>query len=92
MTKTERTMWIVLVSVMIGVACLFIFTHVFQREEPSSPLMEEETLPAGLASYGALPAFSLMTEEGNEFTLHDLQGHVWIANFIFSRRQQCFSG
>lgn len=34
---------------------------------------------------GALPAFSLTDQHGNAITQDDLRGHVWIANFIFTR-------
>jgi len=37
-----------------------------------------------------LPAFSLTDQSGDELTSRDLYGHVWVANFIFTRcRASC---
>lgn len=33
---------------------------------------------------GTLPEFHLVNEKGNEFGLKNLQGKVWVANFIFT--------
>ena len=37
-----------------------------------------------------LPAFSLLDQDGKELASHDLYGHVWVANFVFTRcRASC---
>lgn len=41
--------------------------------------------PAPLPEYGTLPSFSLVAEDGRPFGSADLQGHVWVAGFIFTR-------
>jgi len=37
-----------------------------------------------ITTYGTVPAFSLADQTGKTITLHDLAGHVWIADFIFT--------
>ncbi|MBI3312800.1 MAG: SCO family protein [Candidatus Omnitrophica bacterium] len=38
-----------------------------------------------LSVYGEIPAFSLKDQTGQDFGSTDLQGRVWIADFIFTR-------
>ncbi len=40
---------------------------------------------AALPDYGALPAFSLIDQQGRSVTREDLAGSVWVADFIFTR-------
>ena len=39
----------------------------------------------GLPSFGELPEFSLLADDGRPFTRADLLGHVWLVDFIYSR-------
>lgn len=41
--------------------------------------------PAGSRVYGVVPPFSLIDQAAKVCTNEDLRGHVWIANFIFTR-------
>lgn len=40
-----------------------------------------QTLP----SYGAVPSFTLMDQEGRAVSQDDLRGNIWVADFIFTR-------
>ena len=42
------------------------------------------TAQSELLTYGAVPEFSLVDQNGRSVTLHDLNGTVWIADFIFT--------
>lgn len=48
---------------------------------PNEPLPSSASLPVLLQ----LPEFSLTDESGEPLTSSDLAGHVWVANFIFTR-------
>lgn len=41
--------------------------------------------PEGLGDSGQVPDFSLTDRSGRRITLADLQGKVWLANFIYTR-------
>jgi protein SCO1 len=41
--------------------------------------------PRPLPEYGSLPSFSLVAEDGRSFGSRQLEGHVWVAGFIFTR-------
>ncbi len=41
--------------------------------------------PEPLPQLGALPAFTFTRQDGQPFGLEQLQGRVWVANFIFTR-------
>ena len=45
----------------------------------------ERTTSSPLPRFGSVPEFSLIDQEGRPFGLKDLQGKVWIANFIAIR-------
>ena len=44
------------------------------------PNKEQEKLPI----IGQIPAFDLIDQDGNKFTLDNLKGNVWLADFIFT--------
>src|SRR2546422_4434033 len=58
---------------------------------PAPPLLA--TLLAGVATacrgplpiLGAVPPFALTERAGTALGAHDLEGHVWVADFIFTR-------
>ncbi|MBC8167112.1 MAG: SCO family protein, partial [Bryobacteraceae bacterium] len=41
----------------------------------------------GLASYGLVPDFRLIDQQGQAFSGNTLRGKVWVANFIFTTCQ-----
>ena len=45
----------------------------------------ERTTSSPLPRFGVVPEFSLTDQEGRPFGLKDLQGKVWVANFIATR-------
>ena len=45
------------------------------------PNKEQEKLPI----IGQIPAFDLIDQDGNKFTLDNLKGNVWLADFIFTK-------
>ena len=60
------------VFVILGLLCLYpIYTGGFKFEKP---------LPA----FGKVPNFALIDSDAKEFTGGQLQGKVWIADFIFT--------
>jgi protein SCO1/2 len=44
-----------------------------------------ETLLEKLDQYGQVPDFSLVERSGRPVTIRDLQGRVWVANFIYTQ-------
>jgi len=42
------------------------------------------TRPAPLAIFGEIPQFHLTAQTGQPFDSHTLDGHIWVANFIFT--------
>lgn len=52
--------------------------------EPASGPAENKDLVRILTR---LPQFSLTDQTGKKFALHHLYGHVWVANFVFTRCQ-----
>jgi cytochrome oxidase Cu insertion factor (SCO1/SenC/PrrC family) len=41
--------------------------------------------PAALPDYGRVPPFTLIDQTGRSVDRDDLLGHLWIADFIFTR-------
>ncbi len=40
-----------------------------------------------LQNFGAIPAFQLTNQQGKPFDRSDLDGHVWVADFVFTNCQ-----
>ena len=40
--------------------------------------------PAPLPTYGAIPEFELIAQTGQPFDSHSLDGHIWVANFVYT--------
>jgi enediyne biosynthesis protein E4 len=51
---------------------------------PSAKKQEQFVLPELAPVVGKVPGFQLVDQDGNAFGSSDLEGHVWIANFIFT--------
>jgi protein SCO1/2 len=62
----------VLVAIAIGLLVTFESLH--HRLDTSEPLR----------SYGIVPPFSLTERSGKTITNHDLDGKIWVADFIFT--------
>jgi protein SCO1/2 len=61
--------WLILVVLF----CTFHITRAVTRDPPVPPALR---LP--------LPAFELTNQRGERFTLDDLKGRVWVADFVFT--------
>ena len=57
---------------IIGVVSLTLIRPLLRREPPPPPVV------------GQLPAFELVDQSGKSFSLSDLDGNVWVVNFIFT--------
>lgn len=68
----HRAVWAVLVLVIVGL----IGMALWERAKDSSP-----PLPV----FGQIDDFSLTNQAGNPMHASDLKGHIWIADFIFTR-------
>lgn len=81
MHKTLR-----IITIAVGVVAVVVLTLSYlQRRKAVEPidLSAPNNLP--MADYGAVGDFSLTSQENKPVSLSDLKGHVWIANFIFTR-------
>jgi len=47
-------------------------------------VMQPETEGNQLPVIGKIPAFSLVDQDGDRFTLENVKGNVWLADFIFT--------
>lgn len=81
MKRLHHLLWSLLIFVMLGIGVLFLWSqrlnHLPTEEGSTSPLL----------IYKQLPTFSLTTQTNQDLSLADLQGKVWIADFIFTRCQ-----
>lgn len=73
--------WGLLILVLTGVIAAGIWSAIQQ----APPRQMGVTGPASRPPvYGTVPDFSLQERSGRPFQLSDLQGHIWIANFMFT--------
>lgn len=63
-----RWQWLVLTLVLVGISLVAV-----QRSRRT-----------GLPEIAIVPAFRLTDQRGQPFGAHELAGHVWIANFMFT--------
>ncbi len=71
---SRRSVIVVLFAVAVGAGAFYLATA--RRPTPAAP---------DLPPLGAVPPFTLTSQDGKPVTLADLQGKVWIADFIFTR-------
>jgi len=71
---THRALWTVQIVVIVGIVGTWLWSR-----RPQAPA------PEPLPIHGAVPAFALTDAGGQEVTLDDLHGEIWIADFIFTR-------
>lgn len=70
----RKTVWLVLLLSFTGI-CAASAWKLLQRERG---------VPDELPIYGSVPPFSLIERNGRRVQLSDLQGKVWIADFVFT--------
>jgi protein SCO1/2 len=74
-------LWSVLGVVIVGVVSLGVWSVVW--EEPIKPWFSGAS-PVHLPVYGSVPDFALIDQSKRPVQRGDLEGKVWIANFIFT--------
>jgi cytochrome oxidase Cu insertion factor (SCO1/SenC/PrrC family) len=74
-------LWGVLGAVLTGVMGLGLWS--VSRHEPPAPLLPG-TSSARLPVYGSVPDFSLIDQNSRPVRKADLEGKIWIADFIFT--------
>jgi protein SCO1 len=79
--RVHQLLWGVLASVMLGVAAMGLWTGI---GAPSKRERGEKGSLAGLDVFGTVPNFSLTAQSGERFGLADLDGKIWIADFIYT--------
>lgn len=78
----RRGMWTVAALVFAGVLALLISTRAKRRHFNVRALPDA---PFALADFNRLASFSLVDQEGREFTRNNLFGRVWIVDLVFTR-------
>jgi cytochrome oxidase Cu insertion factor (SCO1/SenC/PrrC family) len=73
--RPPQTIWIGLVLLAVILAGAFVLTRLQMRTQPAPEL----------PVLGAVADFSLTNQLGEEVTLADLRGKVWLADIIFTR-------
>jgi protein SCO1/2 len=74
----QRSIWVFLGSALVGISALSLYLHSTRAGRETAPALE------GLNSFGAVPDFSLTERSGRTYTLADLRGKVWVANFVYT--------
>ena len=62
--------WVYVLTLIVIIALIVVM----------QPETEEDQLPV----IGEIPAFSLVDQDGDLFTLENVKGNVWLADFIFT--------
>lgn len=77
----ERILWALLLLVMGGVGASFVW-HSFK---PPASLTRSVSSESGFPVYGRVPEFTFQDSSGRPFSSKELEGHVWVVDFIFTR-------
>ncbi len=77
----RHLLWGLLVIVLAGVLGTVVWTRI--GTWPKQGGWDERPLE-GLGNFGTVPDFSLIERSGKRLELSDLQGKIWIANFIYT--------
>lgn len=76
-------LWAVAILGMVGLLASWTTSHFISRANPP-PAAEVLHVDDSAMPVMPVPAFSLTDQEHQLFTLNDLKGKVWIADFIFT--------
>lgn len=71
--NAQRILWAVLIVALVAVG-----TFAFVRWMQQAPHRK-------LEDFGAVPAFTLTSEQGQPVSLSSLAGHIWVADLFFTR-------
>lgn len=77
----QRLLWGMLLFVLAAVVAAGVWSGLgsgSKREGPGQRVLE------GLERFGTVPDFSLTERSGRRLSLAELQGKIWIANFIYT--------
>jgi cytochrome oxidase Cu insertion factor (SCO1/SenC/PrrC family) len=77
----REVLWGLLIAVLIGVIGLGVVS--LSKQGPLT-LPLKATTDSRLPVYGAVPDFTLTDQSGRSVRRADLEGRVWVANFIFT--------
>lgn len=83
-TREQRWLWLVLVVALLGLVAVTVLRGRQARLLGSTRHASAGGTAAGLADYGHVPEFDLVSQTGDAVRLDDLRGHVWVADFIFT--------
>ena len=90
--RQSRWLWGLLILALVVVVGRTVLQTIGQRRGAPSPARLRQRFQralqqdnAQLPVYGEVPDFALVDQRGQPVTRHDLLGHVWIADFIFTR-------
>ncbi len=72
-----RLVWRRLFVVLLGMSGILVWQRFDSPPRPSSP----DRLPV----HRTVPDFRLLTHHGQPFGRQTLAGHIWVANFVFTR-------
>ena len=73
------------VQVAIGVVLSIVLVGLVIHQLQTAPATRGQPALEQLARYGAAPDFSLVERSGRPVSAQDLQGRVWIADFIYTK-------
>src|SRR5262249_17930987 len=86
--RRQYALWAALVVALLGLTAAALWNGPSARLGRSGGsagrVVGSGRRPRGLDDYGALPDFGLVSQTGDSVHLRDLQGTVWIADFIFT--------
>ena len=78
-TDKKNTFWMGPLLLGAAVVLSAIVYHTGQKNKVAVDVVSDAPI------YGSIPNFSLISSENKEFSSKDLEGKVWLANFIFTR-------
>lgn len=74
--KSNKILWGILAVALVGIG-LFAIQDWMRHQENDQPA---RVLP----NYGAVPAFTLTTQDNKPLSLNDLKGKIWLVDLIFT--------
>lgn len=84
MPKTQKILTIGLWCLAVVAMVALVASGMLRRQHPDELNAGADQLDISKPLF-AVPAFSLLDQNGKPFSLDDLKGHVWVADFIFTR-------
>lgn len=88
--RRQHALWAVLVAALLGLTAAALWHGPTRRLGGSLSATDRPVVVTSgdaanvLHDYGAVPPFGLVSQTGDSVHLADLQGNVWVADFIFT--------